>query len=51
MKETLFNHPVKNNLGTYEKLSKIITDQGHDCKTVYLLDYPYFEKRYKMIAI
>ena len=51
MKETLFNHPVKNDLGTYEKLWKITTDQGHDCKTGYLLDYPYFEKRYKMIAI
>ena len=51
MKETLFNHPVKNDLGTYEKFWKITTDQGYDCKTGYLLDYPYFEKRYKMIAI
>ena len=32
-------------------IQKIATGQGDDCTTRYLLDYNYFNKRYKMIAI
>ena len=39
--------PVKNNLRTYDNIWNIVTD----CKTICLLDYNYFNKYCKMIAI
>ena len=36
---------------TYENIRKITTDQGDDYATGCLLDYTYFKKYYKMIAI
>ena len=41
---------VKNDLRTCDNIWKIATDQGDDCTTGCLLDYPYF-KKYKLIAI
>ena len=35
-----FDEPVKNNLRTYDKFSKIATGQGDDYTTGCLLDYP-----------
>ena len=49
--EKLLDQPVKNNVRTYNNTSKIAPDQGHDCTTGCLLDYYYFNKNYKMIAI
>ena len=46
-----FDQPVKNNLITYDKIEKIVTGQGDDYSTGCLLDYNYFDKYYKMIAI
>ena len=43
--------PVKSNLRTNESIQKIGTCQGDDCTTNCLLDYNYFNKYYKMIAI
>ena len=34
----------------HEKVRKIATGQGDDCTTGCWLDYPYFQKNYKMIA-
>ena len=45
------DQPVKNNKVTYENIRKIATGQGDDYTTGYLLDYPYFTDRYKMIAV
>ena len=42
---------VKNHLRGYDNIRKIVTGQGHDYKTWSLLDYPYFKKCYKLIAI
>ena len=42
---------MKNNLITYEKIRKIATGQGNDYTTGCLLDYNYFIKYYKMIAV
>ena len=49
--KNFFNQPVKNDKVTYENVRKISTGQGDDCTTGCLLDYTYFKKYYKMIAI
>ena len=36
---------------TYDNIQKIATDQGDEYTTGCLLDYSYFKKHYKMIAI
>ena len=46
-----FAQPIKNNLKTYDNIRKIATGQGDDYTTGCLLDYPYFKKYYKLIAI
>ena len=47
----LFQSTYKNNLRTYERISKIATGQGDDSTTGCLLDYNYFNNYCKMIAI
>ena len=49
--ENFFDQPVKNNKVTHENIRKIATGQGDDYKTGFLLDYPYFNDSYKMIAV
>ena len=49
--KNLFNQPVKNNKVAYEIIRKVATGQGDDYTTGCLLDYTYFKKYYKMIAI
>ena len=46
-----FDQPVKDNLKTYDNIKKVPTGQGDDYKTVCLLDYHYFRKYHKLIAI
>ena len=46
-----FNQPIKSDLKTYGNIRKIGTGQGDDYTTACLLDYPYFKKCYKLIAI
>ena len=45
------DQPVKNDLRTYCNIRKIMTEQGDDYTTVFLIDYPNFKKYHKMIAI
>ena len=49
--QNLFDKPVKNNLRTYDNIQQIETGSGDDYATGCLLDYNYFKKYYKMIAI
>ena len=49
--KNIFDQPVKNNKVTYENIRKIATGRGDDYMTGCLLDYTYFKKYYKMIAI
>ena len=49
--ENFFDQPIKNNKVTYENIRKIATGQGDDYTIDCLLDYPYFEDSYKMIAV
>ena len=45
-----FDQPVKNNLTTSNNIRKVATGQGDDYTNSCLLDYPYFEKYYKMMV-
>ena len=47
----LFDQPIKNDLKTYDNIRKIVTGQGDDYTTGCLLDYSYFKKYCKLIAI
>ena len=49
--KNFFDQPIKNNKVTYENIRKIAIGHGDDYTTRYLLDYTYFKKYYKMIAI
>ena len=49
--ENFFDKPVRNDKVTYENIRKIAIGQGDDYTTGCLLDYTYFKKYYKMIAI
>ena len=46
-----FDEPIKNDLKTYDNIKKIVTSQGDDYTTGWLLDYSYFKKYCKLIAI
>ena len=46
-----FDQPIKNDKVTYENIRKNSIGQGDDYTTGCLLDYTYFKKYYKMIAI
>ena len=46
-----FDHPTKSDLKTYDTIRKITIGQGDDYTTRCLLDYPYFKKYYRLIAI
>ena len=49
--KNIFDQPINSMTKTYENIRKITTDQGDDYTTSCLLDYTYFKKYYKMIAI
>ena len=46
-----FDQPIKNDLKTYDNIRKIANGQGDYYTTGCLLDYPYFKKYNKLIAI
>ena len=46
-----FNQPVQNDLKIYDDIRKIATAQGDDYRTGCSLDFPYFKKYYKLLAI
>ena len=49
--KNFFDQPINSKKITHDNIRKIATGYGDDYKTVCLLDYPYFIKTYKMIAI
>ena len=49
-KKFFFDQPVKRNMGTYDNILKIATDQGDGYTTGCFLDYNNFNKHCKMIA-
>ena len=46
-----FDQPIKNDLKTSDNIRKISTGRGDDFTVGCLLDYPYFKKCYKLIAV
>ena len=46
-----FDQPIKNDLKTYDNIRKIAAGQGDDYTTGCSLDYPYFQKYFKLISI
>ena len=46
-----FDQTIKNGIKTYENIQKITTGEGDDYTTSCLLDYNYFKRHYKMLAI
>ena len=46
-----FDQSIKNDLKTYDNIRTIATCQGDDYTTACWLDYPYFKKYFKLIAI
>ena len=49
--QNVLDHPVKNNLTTYDSICKIATGRGDEYTSGCLLSYNYFKHYYKMIAI
>ena len=49
--KNFFDHPIKNDLKTYDNIRKIATGQDDDYTNGCLLDYPYFKNYYQFIAI
>ena len=49
--KNFFDQPIKNDKVTYENIRKIYTGKGDNYTSGCLLDYTYFKKHYKMIAI
>ena len=50
-RKNLFDQPINNMIKTYRNIRKITIGQGDDYTTGCLLDYTYFKKYYKLIAI
>ena len=49
--KNVFDQSVKNDLKLYDSIQKVATGHKDDYITGCLLDYPYFKKQYKLIAI
>ena len=45
------DQPIKNDLKAYDDIRTIVTGQGNDYTTEYLLDYSYSKNYYKLIEI
>ena len=49
--KNLFDQPIRNDVKTYENITKITTGHRDDCLNGCLLSYQYFKENYKMTAI
>ena len=49
--KNFFDHPIRNDLITYDNIRKIAAGQADDYATGCLLDYNYFKNYYNMTAI
>ena len=46
-----YNQPINDSIKQYDEIRKISTGQGDDYTTGCLLDFSYFEKNYRLIAV
>ena len=45
-----YDQPINDSIKQYDEIRKVSTVQGDDCTTGCLLDFAYFEKKYRLIA-
>ena len=46
-----YDQPINDLIKQYDKVRKVLTGQGDDYTTRYLLDYAYFKDNYRLIAV
>ena len=46
-----FDNPIESDIEKYGELKKVIVGKGEDYTTGSLLDYNYFDKHYKLVAV
>ena len=46
-----YDNPIENNIEKYRQLKKVMTGKGEDYTTGSLLDFNYFDKHYKFVAV
>ena len=46
-----YDNPIESDIEKYRELKKVMTGKGEDYTTGSLLDYDYFKKHYKLIAV
>ena len=46
-----YDNPVESDIEKYRELKKVMIGKGEDYTTGFLLDYDYFNKNYKLIAV
>ena len=50
-RRNFYDNPIENNSEKYRELKKVIIGKGEDYTTGSLLDYKYFTKHYKLVAV
>ena len=46
-----YDNPIESDIEKYRELKKVMVGKGEDYTTGSLLDYNYFDKRYKLVAV
>ena len=46
-----FDNPIESDIEKYRELKKVMIGKGEDYTTGYLLDFNYFDKHYKLVAV
>ena len=46
-----YDNPIENGIEKYRELKKVMIAKGENCTTGSLLDFNYFKKHYKLVAV
>ena len=46
-----YDNPIESDIEKYRELKTVLTGKGEDYTTGSLLDYNYFDKHYKLVAV
>ena len=46
-----YDNLIESDIEKYRELKKVMTGKGEDCTTGSLLDFNYFDKHYKLVAV
>ena len=46
-----YDNPIESDIEKYRELKKVMIGKGEDCTAGSLLDYDYFKKHYKLVAV